>query len=111
MKRLIYILLFIIGLNFTAAAQERVRDNNPVKYIKFYPNPASAVINFDFQRGYENTYSLQVFNFMGKKVYDIKKVSPRITINLDDFFRGIYIFQLRDHTGTIVQSGKFQVAN
>ncbi len=44
---------------------------------------------------------------MGKKVYDIKKAPSRITINLEDFYRGIYIFQVRDKNGTIIQSGKF----
>ena len=46
---------------------------------------------------------------MGKKVYEVKRTPTRISINLDDFFRGVYIFQLRDKNGVIVQSGKFQV--
>ena len=46
---------------------------------------------------------------MGKKMYDVKKTPNRITINLEDFFRGIYIFQVRNNNGTIIQSGKFQV--
>lgn len=46
---------------------------------------------------------------MGKKVYQVKNTPSRIAINLDDFFRGVYIFQLRDKNGVIVQSGKFQV--
>jgi len=46
---------------------------------------------------------------MGKKVFDIKKLPSRVIINLDEFFRGVYIFQLRDKMGTVVQSGKFQV--
>ena len=77
--------------------------------IKFYPNPATSVINFDFQRGFDKTYSLQIFNFMGKKVYELKTIASRMNINLDEFYRGIYIFQLRDKNGTIVESGKFQV--
>ena len=46
---------------------------------------------------------------MGKKVYDLKNSPARFTINLNDFFRGIYIFQLRDKSGSIIESGKFQV--
>jgi hypothetical protein len=30
-------------------------------------------------------------------------------VNLTDFFRGIYIFQLKDPNGKIVETGKFQV--
>jgi hypothetical protein len=79
------------------------------KIIKFYPNPASAVINFDFQRDYDNSYSLLIFNFMGKKVYEIKNTPARINLNLEDFYRGIYVFQLRDKNGLTLESGKFQV--
>jgi hypothetical protein len=46
---------------------------------------------------------------MGKKVYEVKNTAPRITINLDDFYRGIYVFQLRDKNGLILETGKFQV--
>ena len=77
--------------------------------VNFYPNPATSVINFDFQRGVDKTYSLQIFNFMGKKVYEVKTIAPRMNINLDEFYRGIYIFQLRDKNGSILESGKFQV--
>ena len=67
------------------------------------------MINFDFQRGYNNTYSLLIFNFMGKKVYELKNTPPTLNVNLEDFYRGIYIFQLRDKNGIILESGKFQV--
>ncbi|MFZ4768886.1 MAG: T9SS type A sorting domain-containing protein [Ferruginibacter sp.] len=112
MKIYIYILFLFIGINFTSFAQNKpVLSDGPVtaKLINFYPNPASSVITFDFSRAVDNSYSLQVYNFMGKKVYDIKKAPSRITINLEDFYRGIYIFQVRDKNGTIIQSGKFQV--
>jgi hypothetical protein len=102
----------LIGLNFTSTAQTKNSlSENAVnaKLVNFYPNPASAAITFEFNKTYEGSYSLQVFNFMGKKVFDIKKLPTRIIINLDDFFRGVYIFQLRDKMGTVVQSGKFQV--
>ena len=77
--------------------------------IKFYPNPATAVINFDFQKGYDASFSLLIFNFMGKKVYELKNTPSRININLEDFYRGIYIYQLRNKNGNIIESGKFQV--
>ena len=113
MNKFVYILVILIGINFTSLAQNKIPAADPAvvtaKMMRFYPNPASAVINFEFLRANDNSFTLQVFNFMGKKVYDVKKTPSRISINLDDFFRGIYIFQLRDRTGAIVQSGKFQV--
>jgi hypothetical protein len=89
-------------------------NNLDIKVIKFYPNPATSVINFEFQKPLEKNgdknYTLQVFNFIGKKLFEINNFSQKSTIPLNDFFRGVYIFQLRDKTGRIVESGKFQIA-
>ena len=56
------------------------------------------------------TYIYQIYNFLGKKVYENNNVMSKTSINLSDFYRGIYIFQLRDRNGIIVESGKFQVS-
>ena len=80
-----------------------------VKTIRFYPNPAVTVINFEFQKNFDKSYTFQVFNFIGKKVLDLGSVTPKMNIDLSDFFRGVYIYQLRDRTGKIIDSGKFQV--
>ena len=40
---------------------------------------------------------------------EIKPADQKIMVSLTDFYRGVYIFQLRDAQGTIVESGKFQV--
>jgi hypothetical protein len=112
LKKFIYILIIGIGITFTSFAQNRIspdQGSNGTRFIKFYPNPSTAVINFDFQRGYDNTYSLLIFNFMGKKVFEQKNISPKNIVNLEDFYRGIYIYQLRDKNGLILESGKFQV--
>jgi hypothetical protein len=47
---------------------------------------------------------------MGKKVYEIKNTPSRMNLSLSDFYRGIYIYQLRDKNGQMLESGKFQVA-
>ncbi|MEO6489511.1 MAG: T9SS type A sorting domain-containing protein [Ferruginibacter sp.] len=108
MKKFIYILILFIGITFTSFAQSSVQPSQ-AKMIKFYPNPASSVINFDYIKGYDKSYSLQIFNFMGKRVFELKNTPSRMTIGLDDFFRGIYVFQVRDKNGSIIESGKFQV--
>lgn len=111
MKKIANILILLIGINFTSFAQAKPDTDQALqaKLIKFYPNPASSVINFDYLKGYDKSYSLQVFNFMGKKVYEVKNTPTRFIINLDEFYRGIYVFQLRDKNGSIIESGKFQV--
>lgn len=77
--------------------------------MRFFPNPAVSSINFEFQKGYDKFYTLQVYNFIGKKVLDVKTVTPKMNIPLTDFYRGVYIYQLRDRNGNIIDSGKFQV--
>ena len=79
------------------------------KLVKFYPNPAISQITFDLQKSSDKTYSIQIFSFIGKKVYEASSVDQKTIVNLSDFFRGIYIFQLKDQTGKVIESGKFQV--
>jgi hypothetical protein len=101
----------LVGITFTSFAQTKsaVYGDPIAKLIKVYPTPAYTSINFDFQRGFDKNFSLQLYNFMGKKVYESKTASQRFTLPLSDFYRGIYVYQLRDKNGKILQSGKFQV--
>ncbi|MDQ2862328.1 MAG: T9SS type A sorting domain-containing protein, partial [Bacteroidota bacterium] len=62
-----------------------------------------------FEKKYDKSYSLVIYNFIGKKMEELKPTDQKITVSLTDFYRGVYIFQLRDSQGTIVESGKFQV--
>ena len=111
LKYLFTILFFIIGISFTSFAQNKstVISDPTAKFIKFYPNPASTSISFDFQKGFDKSYTLQIFNFMGKKVFEVKPTNLHNQISLNGFFRGVYIYQLRDRTGKILESNKFQV--
>ncbi len=101
----------ILLLSLQAKSQNRFvpQPDQDTKIIKFYPNPAISQINFDFQKKFDKTYSLQIYNFLGKKVYEAPTIDQKTIVNLSDFFRGIYIFQLKDQNGKIIESGKFQV--
>jgi hypothetical protein len=108
--KIFYALSTILLLSFTAKSQDRPGQDPATPVVKFYPNPASSMITFDFQRGYDKSLNLQIFNFIGKKVQEINNISPKTTVNLNDFYRGIYIFQLKDKNGKVIDSGKFQVS-
>ena len=109
-----FTLFFLLGIllhssgfgqgKFAVAAKE----DGPVKIVKFYPNPATTSITFELPKG--SSYTLQIYNFMGKKVYEIKNTAVSNLIDLNNFTRGVYIFQLRNASGKIVESGKFQVS-
>jgi hypothetical protein len=112
--KIFYPLIITLLLSLTAYSQERTATSTvqeaTTKIIKFYPNPATSIINFDFQKGYDKSYNFQIFNFLGKKVYEINNITPRTIVNLTDFYRGVYIFQLKDKSGKMIDSGKFQVS-
>ncbi len=96
---------------FTSFAQSKTVttvDAAP-KIIKFFPNPASSNINFELQKGYDQSYTLILFNFMGKQMNELSPSSQLINLSLNNYYRGIYIFQLRDKAGKIIESGRFQV--
>jgi len=111
LNKIFYIFLIVAGSVSGSFAQSRLSfTGDPlVKFIRFYPNPAVSVINFEFQKGYDKLFSFQLYNFIGKKVFDVRTVTPKINIPLTDYYRGVYIYQLRDRTGKILETGKFQV--
>jgi Secretion system C-terminal sorting domain len=112
--RIIYTLSIILLLSNEVKSQERntpLPGSEPVtRIIRLYPNPATSFITFDFQKGYDKTYTLQIYNLPGKKVQEITDITPKTVVSLTDFFRGIYIFQLRDKNGKLIEAGKFQVS-
>jgi Secretion system C-terminal sorting domain len=110
LKKTFTILIVLFGLSLTSFAQIKPAiEQEPAKVVKFYPNPATTAINFELPKGYDKSYTIQLFNFMGKKVAEINASSARLNYSLDGFYRGIYIFQLRDKYGKVIDSGKFQV--
>ena len=114
MKRFYTLILILTALSTQVKSQDRLPPPSPsepkARIIKFYPNPATSIINFDFQQGYEKNYNFIIFNMLGKKVYEVANVDSKTSVNLSDFYRGIYIFQLKDKNGKLVDSGKFQVS-
>lgn len=111
-KRLLLATIFVAsGWIFCGAGNAFVPTDVQVKIVKFYPNPATSFINFEFPANIDRTYSLSIYSFSGKKMKDIPVSSSKLSIILsDDFYRGIYIFQLHDKSGKLIEAGKFQVS-
>jgi Secretion system C-terminal sorting domain len=109
---LLIILLSTMATSGFAQLADCGTDNNNIEVIikiaKFYPNPATSVINFEFD-GLDKSYTFQIYNFLGKKMADEPVSASKLSYNLDNYYRGLYIFQVRDRGGNIVESGKFQV--
>ena len=88
--------------------------DNPLVTLKLtecYPNPATAYINFKFDNSVVHTSKLFIYSFTGKQM-DVADVTGNvIKISLNNYYRGLYMYQLRDTNGNILESGKFQVRN
>lgn len=106
----LFIVLCTISVPAWSQSSKPLSENDSAsKVIKAYPNPASTKIFLELQRNNDKQYEIIVYNFLGKKVDHFKNVSQRTQVNLDNYYSGIYIFQLRDKDGTLVESGKFNV--
>ncbi|SRR5579871_38171 len=113
--KIFYILFIALLVTVQVKSQDKAtfsQDQNPeVKVARFYPNPATSFITFEFKRESDNnkSYTFQVFSFAGKKVYETDNVNSKTVIDLSSFFRGIYIYQIKDQSGKIIESSKFMV--
>lgn len=108
LKRFI-LTLFIVFISVLVQAQSRAVQQEPVVMLRFYPNPATSFINFDFEKSFDKNYTILIYNVLGRKMYQGSNLSPRNTINLSDYERGVYVYQLFDRSGKIIESRKFQV--
>lgn len=106
---LILLATVIAGSSFIIHPPNPFPDDQ-VKIVQLYPNPATSIIFFEFAKDYDKQNVLQVYSFMGKKMAELLVNANKISLNLDNnYYRGIYIYQLRDKSGQIIETGKFQV--
>ncbi len=112
-KKIILIAAFAFAM---VATQSYTTVNNSgfvqPKILKCYPNPAISFVNFELNNNnsISKNYTLEVFSFTGKKMYSTAISNEKITLTLsNDFYRGIYVYQVRDKSGRILETGKFQV--
>ncbi|MEQ1676661.1 MAG: T9SS type A sorting domain-containing protein [Chitinophagaceae bacterium] len=115
MRRILTILSIILLIASQSQAQTSRTtpvDGSADKIIKLYPNPANSYVTFDLQGNYKKGLTIHIYNgVLGKKMFEAVNMPEKLTVNLNDFNRGIYIYHLIDNTGRIVESGKFQVSH
>jgi hypothetical protein len=112
LRRILPILSFILLTAITSQAQggRSAPPTETGEKVKLYPNPATSYITFDIQKNYQRGMSIQVFHFLGRKMYETQNVGEKTTLNLGEFSRGVYIYHVRDMNGKLIDSGKFQVS-
>lgn len=113
MKRILLFVSIILLTAINSKGQSN-REPNPQdesqRIMRFYPNPATTFIKAEFKRNFDKGYTLQIISFIGKQVYEAKNVNSSVTLDLSGYNRGVYIYQLKDPSGKVVESGKFQVS-
>lgn len=110
LKRLLLIFSFFLSVILAVPAFAADVPGMADPIVRLYPNPATSFVNLDLGAAVNKGYSIRVFSFLGRKMYEANNVSQRIILNLTDYNRGVYIYQLRDRNGRLVESGKFQVS-
>lgn len=113
MRKFLLIVSIFVSIATYSQAQSRASLNTSTQtsILRFYPNPATSNITFDFQRGYDKGYSIQIYNaVLGRKMYEQNNIADKTFIDLGNFTRGVYVYQLFDRTGKLVETGKFQVS-
>jgi hypothetical protein len=101
----------LIAIHSQGQSTRNLPVNNGDKIVRLYPNPATSYVTFDIPKGYEKSHSIQIFSFLGRKMFENQTASQKLTVDLGEFNRGLYIYHLVEiATGKIVESGKFQVS-
>jgi len=110
LKRILPILFIILFSATSSQAQSTPAGGGEAKIVRFYPNPATSYINFEIKSRYQKGLTLQVYSFLGKKVFEQQNVQEKTTVNLTEFTRGVYVYHLIDASGKIIDTNKFQVS-
>lgn len=86
--------------------------SNPDERVVVYPNPASEMISFDLPES-EEAYIVEVYSLDGILLHHETLSQTQNTIYLDhsDYSQGLYIWQVKSHTGKIVDTGKVMIVD
>ena len=109
-RTLLISFILLTAINSKGQSNRESSPDIPQPVLKVYPNPATTFTKFEFQKNFDQGYTLQVINFIGKQVYEAKNISSTTTLDLSSYNRGVYIYQLKDPSGKVVLSGKLQIS-
>jgi len=88
-----------------------INDNiNAVKAnVDVYPNPASTQVNFKVSGSGINAYGIEVYDITGKKISTNAVKDNMASINTSTYASGLYIYQVYDKSGALMNVGKFSI--
>jgi len=89
---------------------EGVHETADIRFGQAYPNPASSVVNFDYNLSASDKASVSVYNLLGQEVISqpVNSLQDRLSISVADLNDGIYFCNLFVN-GCAVKTEKFVV--
>ena len=89
---------------------EGVHEVSAVRFGQAYPNPASSVVNFDYNINASDRASVSVYNLLGQEVksQQVNGVQGHLSVSVADLNEGIYFCKLFVN-GCAVSTEKFVV--
>jgi mannose/fructose/N-acetylgalactosamine-specific phosphotransferase system component IIB len=79
------------------------------KSLKLYPNPARDIVNIEMD--YNKDKTITIFDITGKVVETVKNSDELTTINVANYNKGFYMYEVRTTAGELIKSGKFNIAH
>lgn len=70
-----------------------------ISKIKVFPNPTSNTINLELG----NKSNIMIFDFTGKKIYQMNSTSSNSKINVSNFLSGIYLVKIENSNYTVTK--------
>ena len=70
--------------------------------VKVYPNPAQSMITVECANSTSTgVKTINIFNVLGRKVFSVQISKQKMSVNIADFTKGIYILQIEEGTNRL----------
>ena len=76
--------------------------NQNANFINLYPNPASKILNIEFEEFNTNPF-IEIVDFQGKVILSKEVLSNKEVVDLSNFHKGIYILVVRSEKSIITE--------
>ena len=75
--------------------EEKISNSNSIQKPTIYPNPFTNEIRLKLNSSNVESYSVYVYNVLGKRIYSSIELNNETTINLKTYPKGTYIIKLK----------------
>ncbi|MFD1552174.1 hypothetical protein DNU06_00245 [Putridiphycobacter roseus] len=74
--------------------------------LNVYPNPTSDIVNIQTDL---NAFNVSIYNTNGQLVYTANAMNSIHKVSLGEFAKGLYVVQVKDNNGLVLQTEKLSV--